>query len=208
MSTVGIFNTSNYAPEMEARSFAGMIMTKFPGGQATLFGLTSRLQTKTAKQRHHAYHHEYMIFPALVITQGLPAAAVGQITTINVQSTDSIIVGQIFEVQGTGEQVMIVGVPGASQVVLQRGMGLNAPAVAATGSSLYMVGNAYEESSLRPLALSMSPKAVFNYTQIFRNTWGVSGSVEATQQQEPFENTPAKNRKDAALFHAVDIEKA
>lgn len=207
MSTAGIFNTSNFAPDQEAKSFASMIMTKFPGGQATLFGLSSRLQNMTAKQRHHAYYHEYMLFPQLTITQSLPAASPGDISTINVTGTDGVIVGQIFEVNGTGEQVLLVGVPGPTQVVLQRGVGLNAPAVGATGSILLMVGNAYEESSLRPLALAMNPKPVFNFTQIFRNTWGVSGSVEATSLMVG-EAQPAKSRKDAALFHAVDIEKA
>ncbi|MNT12279.1 hypothetical protein D3C72_1472020 [compost metagenome] len=44
-------------------------------------------------------------------------------------------------------------------------------------------------------------------TQIFRNTWSVSGSADAVQVIAG-DGTSAENRQDCAAFHAADIEKA
>lgn len=207
MSTAGIFNTSNFAPEQLTKSFANVIMTKFPGGQATLFGLTSRLKSTTAKQPQHTYYQEYMIFPSLKFTQAFPAAAPGNVTTINVVNTDGIVPNQIFKVSSTDEDVMVVNVPGTTSVTIQRGVGLAPPTAALLGAEAYMTGNAFEESSLRPLAIALNPSPVTNLTQIVRNSWAVSGTTEASMQ-DVGEPQIAKSRKDAALFHAIDIEKA
>jgi hypothetical protein len=70
-----------------------------------------------------------------------------------------------------------------------------------------MVGNAYEESSLRPPSLLMIPQRFQNYTQIFRNTWAVSDTTRATVQVAG-DTFVAESRADCSMFHAADIEKA
>jgi len=72
---------------------------------------------------------------------------------------------------------------------------------------MYQVGNAYEESSLRPQSLIINPVRITNLTQIFRNTWAISGTIQATQMIAG-ESNIAESRQDCAAFHAADIEKA
>jgi hypothetical protein len=70
-----------------------------------------------------------------------------------------------------------------------------------------MVGNAFEEGSLAPSALNITPIRVTNLTQIFRNSWAITDTVRATLVIAGDSNV-AESRQDCAGFHAADIEKA
>src|SRR5207244_9423256 len=62
-------------------------------------------------------------------------------------------------------------------------------------------------SSLRPTSLTIAMTRITNYTQIFRNTWAVSGTNAATAMIAGNGNE-AESRQECSAFHAVDIEKA
>lgn len=205
--TVGIFNTGNFTPKLAKLSFAGMITRFFPAGSAPLFGLTSMLPSVTALQAEHGFFTKTMIFPAFTLSA---AVLVGD-TVINVVSTKNLLPGQIHQIFQTKENVIINSVISPTQIIVSRGIGtVPATAVAFGGANspeAYQVGNAYEEGSVRPQALNINPISVTNFTQIFRNTWAITGTVDATQVIAG-DSTQAENRQDCAAFHAADIEKA
>jgi hypothetical protein len=202
MST-GVFNTSGFTTDLAAKSFAGMITRLMPNGQAPLFGMTSMLPTETALQVEHGFFTKTMLFPSL----NLDAAVAGAGDTVfTVASTSDVLPGMLMRAESTGEVVIINSVLNATQVSVTRGVGSTAGAIA-DNVNLYQIGNAFEESSVRPNALQINPVRITNYTQIFRNTWALSGSAQATQVIAG-ETTVAENRMDCAAFHAADIEKA
>jgi hypothetical protein len=202
MST-GVFNTSGFTQDLAAKSFAGMITRLMPNGQAPLFGMTSMLPTETALQVEHGFFTKTMLFPSL----NLDAAVAGAGDTVfTVASTSDVLPGMLMRAESTGEVVIINSVLNATQVSVTRGVGSTAGAIA-DNVNLYQIGNAFEESSVRPNALQINPVRITNYTQIFRNTWALSGSAQATQVIAG-ETTVAENRMDCAAFHAADIEKA
>jgi Family of unknown function (DUF5309) len=206
MSTgnVGIFNTGNFTTDLAAKSFAGMITRLMPNGQAPLFGLTSMLPTETALQVEHGFFTKTMIFPSFNLDA---AVADGAATTFTVASTSNLLPGMIMQATSTGENVIINSVLSSTQITVTRGVGNVAAAAVADDVNFYQVGNAFEESSVRPNALQITPVRVTNYTQIFRNTWALSGSAQATEVIAG-DSTVAENRMDCASFHAADIEKA
>jgi hypothetical protein len=204
--TVGIFNTSNFTPKLAKLSFAGMITRFFPAGNAPLFGLTSMLPSVTALQAEHGFFTKTMIFPAFTLSADI---APGD-TTINVVSTKNLLPGQIHQFFATKENVIINSVVSATQITVSRAIGTVAAAaidIPAASAEAYQVGNAFEEGSIRPQALSINPVSVTNYTQIFRNTWGITGTVDATQVIAG-DTTASENKQDCAALHASDIEKA
>jgi hypothetical protein len=203
MST-GIFNTSGFTTDLAAKSFAGMITRLMPNGQAPLFGMTAMLPTETALQVEHGFFTKTMIFPNMNLDA---AVADGTVTTFTVASTSNLLPGMLMRAQSTGEVVIINSILNATQVSVNRGVGTVAAAAIADDVNFYQVGNAFEESSIRPNALQIAPVRITNYTQIFRNTWALSGSAQATQVIAG-ETTVAENRQDCAAFHAADIEKA
>jgi hypothetical protein len=203
MST-GIFNTGNFTTDLAAKSFAAMITRLMPNGQAPLFGMTAMLPTDTAVQVEHGFFTKTMLFPSMNLDA---AVADGTVTSFTVASTTNLIPGMLMRAQSTGEIVLINQILGATTVAVTRGVGTVAAAAIADDVNFYQVGNAFEESSIRPNALAITPVRITNYTQIFRNTWSVSGSAQATQVIAG-ESTVAENRQDCAAFHAADIEKA
>ena len=202
MST-GIFNTSGFTTDLAAKSFAGMITRLMPNGQAPLFGMTSMLPTEQALQVEHGFFTKTMLFPSINLDAAVADATT---TTFTVASTSDILPGMLMRAESTGEVVIINSVLSSTQVSVTRGVGSTAAAIA-DNVNLYQIGNAFEESSVRPNALQINPVRITNYTQIFRNTWALSGSAQATQVIAG-ETTVAENRMDCAAFHAADIEKA
>lgn len=199
----GMFTTNNFTTDLAKKSFAGMITRLMPNGSAPLFGLTSMLPSETAVQTEHGYFSKTMLFPELTMS----AIALAAATTFNVVSTANMLPGMIMRITSTGENVIINNIVSATQVTVSRGIGTVAAADTLIADTLYQVGNAFEESSLRPSAQNIIPVRITNLTQIFRNTWAISESARATLVIAG-ESNVAESRQDCAAFHAADIEKA
>lgn len=200
---VGVFNTAVIPQDLAKKSFSAMITRLMPNGSAPLFGLTALLKEETAYQIEHGFYSKTMLFPSMVLTAN---AAIGD-TILNVASTTNILPGMMMRADSTNENMLVTGVISPTQVAVQRAVGTVAPALIVSTTNLWMVGNAYEEASLRPPSLIIIPQRVTNLTQIFRNTWAVSETTRATMLIAG-DTAVAESRQDCAAFHAVDIEKA
>lgn len=201
MST-GIFTSANLTTDLAKKSFAGMMVRLFPNGMSPLFGLTAMLPSETAVQTTHGFFSKTMLFPQLT----LGASALAADTTLTVTASTNILPGMLMRVDSTGENVIINSVVDSTHVTVTRGVGTVAAANISNNVSLYQVGTAFEESSLRPNALNINPVSITNYTQIFRNTWAISDTIRATMMIAGDSNE-AESRQDCAAFHAADIEK-
>jgi hypothetical protein len=199
----GIFNTGALTQDLAKKSFAAMITRLMPNGTAPLFGMTSMLPSDTAVQVEHGFFTKTMLFPQLTLSAGIAATD----TTFPVTSTANILPGMMMRVDSTGENIIINSVISATSVQVSRAIGSVAAASALSGVNLYQVGNAFEESSLRPQSLIINPVRITNLTQIFRNTWAISDTVRTTMMIAG-ETNVAESRQDCAAFHAADIEKA
>ena len=202
--SVGTFNTSLLTQDLAKKSFSSLITRLMPNGQAPIYGITSMLKEETAYQYEHGYFSKTMVFPSVTIGGG--GQLIGD-TTFTVVSTADILPGMVLRVDTTGENVLVLTVPSGTTMTVRRAFGTVAAVAIAAAVKLWMVGNAYEESSVRPSSLLILAARVTNYTQIFRNTWAVSGTTAATAVIAG--GTPdAESKLDCAAFHAVDIEKA
>jgi hypothetical protein len=200
---VGVFNTAVIPQDLAKKSFSAMITRLMPNGSAPLFGLTALLKEETAYQIEHGFYSKTMLFPQLTLSANV---AIGD-TIFNVASTTNILPGMIMRSDSTNENLLVTGIVGPTQVAVQRALGSVSQAAILSGVNLWMVGNAYEESSLRPASLIIIPQRVTNYTQIFRNTWAVSETTRATMLIAG-DTAVAESKQDCAAFHAVDIEKS
>ena len=201
---VGTFNTSLLTTDLAKKSFSSLITRLMPNGQAPLFGITSMLKEETAYQYEHGYYSKTMIFPSVTVGGG--GQLIGD-TIFTVTDTTNIMAGMVLRVDTTGENVLVLTVASGTSMTVRRAFGTVAAVAIAAAVKLWMVGNAYEEASVRPASLLITAVRVTNYTQIFRNTWAVSVTTAATSVIAG--GTPdAESKSDCAVFHAVDIEKA
>ena len=201
--SAGMLNTNILTTDQVAKSFAGMITRLMPNGSAPLFGMTSMLPSESAVQTEHGFFTKTMLFPQFVLSGNITAVD----TILPVVSTTNLLPGMIMRIDSTGENVIVDSVINGVSVSVTRGLGSVVASAALSGVAGYQVGNAYEESSLRPNALIINPVKITNLTQIFRNTWAVSDTVRATMMIAGDTNV-AESKQDCASFHAADIEKA
>jgi hypothetical protein len=200
--SVGTFDTTMITDDLARKSFAAAMLRLQPMGSATLFGLTSLLAEETAYQIEHGYFSKTMKFPMVQLSAGINDA----VTTLPVDSSEDILPGMVLRADTTGENVLVIAVPDATSLTVRRALGGTAAAVA-NDVKFWQVGNAFEEGSLRPAALNIIPVRKLNYTQIFRNTWALTGTSEATDVIAG-NSIIAESKQDCSIFHSTAIETA
>ena len=185
-------------------SFAQAITRLMPNGTAPLFGLTSLLKDESASNIEHGYFTKTMIFPSATLSS---AVADGVATSFAVTSNTDVNVGDLMMAASTNEIVLVTAVPNGTSLTVQRGVGSTAAAAIASGVVLYSVGNAFEEASTRPSAVSIVATRYVNNTQIFRNSWAISKTA-AMIPQIAGAGFVSESKQDCAALHAMAIEKA
>jgi hypothetical protein len=200
----GIFNTGKNPAELNARSFAGTILRLFPNGSAPMFALSSQSGKSSAKATTHGYFSKVMTFINTTITT---AVADGVATNFEVASTTGMTVGMVLYVPSTRENVRVTAIVDGTNITVKRGFGRVAAAAIADNAVIFQIGTAFEEGSTRPTARQLATTYIPNYTQIFRNAWGLTDTARASLAEMGYSNV-AESRKDCAMFHSVDIESA
>jgi hypothetical protein len=199
----GIFNSSLNPAELNTRSFAGTMLRLFPNGSAPLFALSSQAGKSKAKSSTHGYFSKTLSFVKTTSTAGDLIGA----TTLTLGSTTGMTAGMVLFNTRTRENVRITSVTNATQVVVTRAFGRVAAAAMNAADNIIQVGTAFMEGSSRPTPRQLSTTYVANYTQIFRNAWGLTDTARASLAEQGYSNI-AESRKDCSTFHSIDIESA
>jgi hypothetical protein len=198
---------SNYyngnIPDYLQKSFAAQMIRYAPNGTAPLFGLASMLGDSVAKAVEHGYFAKTMVFPGVTLNGAVLAAA----TTLVVDSTATVLAGDLLRVQSSGEIIRITAVVSATDLTVVRGFGQIAAANIADNANLYGIGNAFEQGSNRPASRLMNPVRVLNYTHIFRNSWSLPTTVSVIAPIVG-DSLVAEGKMDCGMFHSSDIERA
>lgn len=201
------FAVYNSIPDYLQRSYVGQIIRYSPGtgGGAPLFALTSLMaKSKPCYNVEHGYFSKTQVFPAATLTA---AVADGSATTFTVASTSNIIKGDLLQASTTKEIVRVVTVNSGTSLAVTRAFGVIAAGAIANSAVLHKVGTAFEQASARPASRIINPVRTLNYTQIFRNTWAIPGTMAAINTTVGMGNA-GESKEDAQIFHAQDIETA
>lgn len=201
----GIFNTTLNPSELNMRSFAGTILRLFPNGSAPLFALTSQSGKSKAKSSTHGYFSKTLSLARTQINNG--AGYTSGNTTFVVDTTAGMLPGTVLMCPRTRENFRVATVDSATQITVTRAFGRVTAAALVDNDDIIAIGNAFPEGSTRPSVKALQTTYVANYTQIFRNAWGLTDTARAAMAEMGYSNV-AENRKDCSLFHSIDIESA
>ncbi|EDO29125.1 predicted protein [Nematostella vectensis] len=201
----GVFNANTGNPaELNARSFAGTVLRRFPNGAAPMFALTSQGGKSKAKASTHGYFSKTLTFQVVTTTA---TQLVGDVTFAAWPSTVGVVPGMLFWNNRTFEVIRITTVNSGVSVTVVRGFGRVAAAAVNIGDKWVQAGTAFEEGSNRPTARRLTTEYIPNYTQIFRNAWAMTDTARASYAEMGISNI-AENKADCMMFHSVDIESA
>lgn len=197
----GIFTTNKNPEVLNKRSFRGTILRRQPNGHAPLLGMTAMTKDSKALATTHGYFSKTLEFSRAATT----AEALAGATSLSVSSTAGLVPGQVLHNALTGENLRIVTVPAANQLTVARGFGRIPAATIASGTTLVVIGSAYEQGSARPIARGITPVYAVNYTQIFRNAWAITDTARASYAELGYSNI-GESKKDCFVFHGIDQE--
>lgn len=203
MAVKGVFvSSSNIAGARKGDFASGLLQTQ-PNGSAPLLALTAGMSSRDAHDTVVTWFEENHLSGRINITNN---AATG--TSVIVDDASGVVAGHVFHIEASGELIFIESISGSTLTVQRAFAGTTATAVdgSVTVKPMQRIGSAFEEGSARPTAYANLGFPRINYLQIFRNSWDVTGTAEAVQFYTG--NIQAKNRQDAGIFHAEDIERS
>lgn len=203
MAVKGVFASHQNIVSSRKGDFASGLLQTQPTGSAPLLALSAGMMSRDAMDTVITWFEENHLTGRLEVTND---ASTG--TSFTVNDASACVAGQVYYVESTGEYVYVEAVSGTT-VTVTRGFGgtsVSALDGSGTAKGIQRVGTAHEEGSSKPTSFANLGFPRFNYMQIFRNAWDVTGTAAAIEYHTG--NVVAKNKADAALFHAEDIERA
>lgn len=217
----GLRGTGDFAADERPKDFRGNVLFFNPNGEAPIFALSSKAGKRVVRDPEFAWWAEGN---ALVRLQVNGSHASGD-TLINVDSSDPTSTalganygtathlkpGDVLMVEPATDQatfnpemIRVENVLGDTQFVVSRGVAGTTPATIADNVWLTLIGSAYAEGTGAPRAVSRNPIKFYNYTQIFKNTYELTGTADKTtfRTGDPWSN----DKKRKAYDHSRDIE--
>ncbi len=203
MSVKGVFASDQNIAGSRKGDFASGILMTMPTGSAPLLALSSGMESIDATDTVVTWFEENHLSGRINITNNA-----GTGTTINVDDQSQVTAGLVYLIEATGEYIYVESIAGAVLTVV-RGFGSTSPAAidgSATAKPMQRIASAHEEGSAKPVSIANLGFPRFNYMQIFRNPWDVTGTARAVEFYTG--DLVAKNKRDAGIYHSEDMERA
>lgn len=195
----GIFMSNSSIVGDRVGDFSSAILQINPTGTALLLALSSGMSRESAADTVFNWFED-------AHQAGRTATASGGTTTsVGVADGSMYVPGQVLLVEESGEVLLVTAIVGNTLTVMR---GIGGTTVVAIDNTMHVqsIGNAHEEASTKPNPIAQQGTLRLNYVQIFRNSWAVSGTAKAVKFRTG--NKVAKNKKDCAMYHAEDMERA
>lgn len=201
MAVKGVFASDQNIAGTEKGSFASAILQLYPTGTAPLLGLSSGMQSSDETSTIITWFEENHLNGYLTTVNDIALT-----TSLDLGSDiEQIVAGAVILNQSSGEYMLVESVAG-NVATVKRGLGGSNIVTFTVGQKLQRISAAHEEGSNRPNAIANIGYPRFNYMHIFRNAWSATATAKAVQYHTG--DVVAKNRADAGIFHAEDIERA
>ena len=203
MAVKGIFASDAGIQGDKKGDFASGLLQTEAAGMAPLFALTAGMDSADAGDTTVTWFEENVNTGRVNITNNAAAGV-----TLVVDNDTMIKVNDIFMVEANGEFVFVTAIAGTSATVIRAFAGTSAVSVDGSSTPVPMqrIGTAVEEGSDRPTAQANLGYPRFNYMQIFRNAWDVTGTARKVEFYTG--DRVAKNKADNSMFHSEDIERS
>ena len=199
MAVQGIFASNQGIVGERVGDFSSAILMTNPTGTAPFLAMSAGMGKEAASDTVFTWFEDSH-------NPGRAACVSGGTTaTVVVDDASFFTPNTILMVEETGEHIFVTSVAANTMTVI-RGLA-GTTVVAITGAHhVQKIGNAFEEASGMPTAVTQQGAPRMNYTQIFRNGWAISGTAKAVKFLTG--SKLAYNKMFAAMYHAEDMERS
>jgi hypothetical protein len=223
-AVAGLRGTGDWGTDERPKNFREGILFAQPNGTSPIFALTSKAKKgKATTDPEFSWWNETNTLINLQINGALSASD----TTFVVDSSDPsasdmslnfgnathlkhgdllLVVPATDSATYNHEIVRVEAVASATTFTVTRGVAGTTAATIADDLYLTVIGSAYAEGTGAPEAVSKNPIKFSNYTQIFKDSYEITGTADETDARTGSAWSNDKKRK--SFKHAMDIEMA
>ena len=225
MPVAGLRGTGDWGTDERPKNFREMVAMRNPNGTAPILALTSRAAKRTTDDPEFSWWDEANDIVRLQVAGALAAGD----TVVTVDSGDPTATsGERNRVYGLAghlkdgdlllvapsadsatynfEVIEVETVLSDTQFTVKRGRSGTSAASIADDAFLTLIGSAYAEGTSAPKATSRNPIKYNSYTQIFKDTYELTGTADQTRTRTGPAWSMDKKRK--MWKHAADIEQS
>ena len=221
MAVAGLRGTGDWGTAERPKNFRELILWRNPNGSTPIFALTARIGKESTDDPEFAWWTE----PNDIVRLHMNGAINNVVTTVVVDSADPsaaapknnwgvashlkegdllMVEPLVDTVTFTPEIMRVVAVASDTSFTVVRGAAGTTAAAVADDQFLLLIGSSYAEGTRAPLANSRNPVKYSNFTQIFKDTYELTGTAAETKVRT---GDPVKNDKKRKAFdHARAIE--
>ena len=217
----GLRGTGDWGADERPKDFRSNILFFNPNGEAPIFALTGKAGKRVVKDPEFSWWNEGNALVRLQVNGALNTTdTLVTVDTLDPTSTtlganygtathlkpgDVLLVEPATDaVSYANELVEVDNVLSDTQFTVKRGAGGTTAASIGNDLWLTLIGSSYAEGTGAPRAVSRNPIKFFNYTQIFKNSYELTGTADHTDTRtgSPWSN----DKKRKAYDHSRDIE--
>lgn len=217
----GLRGTGNWGTDERPKNFREGILRFNPNGTAPIFALTAKAGKRSVDDPEFSWWAEGNVLIRLQVNGALVAgdtlvtvdSADPTSTTLgaNLGTATHLKPGDILLVEPAAdnatfdhELLEVDDVLSDTQFTARRGAGGTTAAAIANDRWLTLISSAYAEGTGAPRATSRNPIKFSNYTQIFKDTYELTGTADKTKTRT--NNNWSEDKKRKRFKHASDIE--
>jgi hypothetical protein len=221
MAVAGLRGTGDWGTDERPKSFRGNVLRYNPNGTAPIFALTSKAKKRTVDDPEFSWWSEGNAMVRLQVNGALGSTdTVVTVDTLDPTSTtmganfgtaSNLKNGDILLVEPAAdnatfnhELLEVDVVLSDTQFTVRRAAGGTTAASIANDLWLTLIGSAYAEGTAAPRPTSRNPIKFTNYTQIFKDTYELTGTANETMTRTG--NTWSEDKKRKMWDHAQRIE--
>lgn len=213
MSAVaGLRGTGDWATDQRPKDFREYILWRSPNGTAPLFALSSKMKKESATDPEYNWWEQELNAIRMALNDAATAGPASTTITVNLGDAQDLVPGDILLVEKAittaydHELIIVSSVTSATVFVAKRGQVGTTAAIIANGTFMTKIGNAFAEGTGAPTSSSRNPTKLFNYLQIFKTTYNITGTALETDTRT---GDTLKNEKKMKMFdHAAAVEMA
>lgn len=221
MPIAGLRGTGDFGTDERPKNFRELIAWRNPNGSAPILALTSKAGKKTVNDPEFSWWDEPNDIVRLQVNGALnstdavvvvdsadpdatnPERVYG--TATNLKGGDLLLVEPAADSATFNYELLeVVSVQSDTQFTVRRGAGGTSAGSIANDVYLTLVGSAYGEGTGAPRSVSRNPIKFRNYTQIFKDTYELTGTANETEYRTGDAWSNDKKRK--MFKHSADLE--
>lgn len=203
----GLRGTGQFTTDFRPTNYRELFTLLEPNGTAPLQALLAMTGSESTDDPKYNHFRDELPDRTLTTSAAVTNAATSVVYT-NDDDEAFIVAGTLIYVPSTGEVLRVTANNTTTNTLtVTRGVGQSGTGQAiASGAELVIAGHADQEGGTSPDPISFDPTTDFNYTQIFKTSISVSGTLQNTYLRTGDKEQEQLTK--ALKLHMGDIERA